>query len=175
MTFAETSTWIVDFVRAHQAWAVPMVFLLAFFESLAFLSLIVPATAILLTISGLVAAAGGSFWSLWLAGGLGGAMGYSISYQFGAHFGERAFTMWPFTTSPTLIEKSKAFFRKWGVASVFIGHFFGPVRAFIPVIAGVYGVPRVPFEVTNFLASFIWVTSVLAPGFGLVKGYKGLG
>jgi hypothetical protein len=33
---------LADFVRDHQVWAAPIVFLLAFAESLAFLSLLVP-------------------------------------------------------------------------------------------------------------------------------------
>src|SRR6476661_6113902 len=38
---------VLDFIRAHEAWAVPIVFLLAFGESLAFISLLLPATVIL--------------------------------------------------------------------------------------------------------------------------------
>ena len=34
---------MADFVRLHQAWAAPIVFLLAFGESLAFISLLIPA------------------------------------------------------------------------------------------------------------------------------------
>jgi len=156
---------IIDFVKSHQNWAAPVVFLLAFFESLAFLSLLVPATAILLGISALVGAAGIPFWPLWLAGGIGGVLGYSISYQLGAHFGEAAFRFWPFRNHPQLVIRSRHFFEKYGVAAVFIGHFIGPVRAVIPVVAGVYGVKRVPFEIANVLAAFIWISTVLAPGF----------
>ena len=34
---------VVEFVRVHQAWAAPVVFALAFGESLAFISLLLPA------------------------------------------------------------------------------------------------------------------------------------
>lgn len=156
---------IVEFVRVHQAWAAPIVFVLAFLESLAFLSLLVPATAILLAISALVGAAGVSFWPMWVAGGIGGVLGYSISYQIGDHLGERAFNIWPFRNSPDLVARSQSFFQKWGVWAVFIGHFIGPVRAFIPVVAGIYRINRVQFEIANVTAAFIWITSVLAPGF----------
>lgn len=156
---------IVEFVRLNQSWAVPVVFLLAFFESLAFLSLLIPATAILVSISALIGAAGIGFWPLWLAGGIGGALGYSISYAVGAYFGERAFTIWPFRQRPELVVSSRNFFARYGVMAVFIGHFFGPVRAIIPVVAGVYAVPRAKFELANVAAAFIWITTVLAPGF----------
>jgi len=165
MSFDVITTSVVEFVRDHQAWAVPVVFVLALLESLAFLSLLVPATAILLGISALIGAAGAGFWPLWLAGGLGGVIGYSTSYQIGAYFGEDAYRAWPFRNYPKLVSRSQGFFDKWGVWAVFIGHFIGPVRAVIPVVAGVHKVPRLPFECANIAAAFIWITSTLAPGF----------
>lgn len=165
MTLTDLTAGIVDFVRDHQAWAAPIVFTLAFLESLAFLSLLVPATAILLAIGALVGAAGVGFWPLWIAGGVGGALGYSVSYMIGAYFGDRAFGIWPFRNHPQLVEKARSFFQRFGVAAVFIGHFVGPIRAVVPVVAGVYGVNRFAFEFANILAAFIWISSVLAPGF----------
>ena len=180
MSLAELASMIAEFVRAHQQWAAPIVFILAFLESLAFLSLLVPATGILLAIGALVGAAGVPFWPLWFAGGIGGVIGYSLSYEFGRYYGERAFNVWPFSSMPGLITRSKSFFDRFGVAAVFIGHFIGPIRAVIPVVAGVYGVKRIPFEIANILAAFIWITSVLAPGFlatdsGLLPHLPGLG
>ncbi|MCA0421983.1 MAG: DedA family protein [Proteobacteria bacterium] len=174
MTITELTTGIANFVREHHEWAVPVVFTLAFLESLAFLSLLVPATAILLAISAVIGASGISIVPLWIAGGLGGAIGYSLSYMLGAWYGERTFELWPFRSQPALVDRSRAFFARYGVASVFIGHFIGPIRAFIPVIAGVYGVNRLAFEAANVLAAFIWITSVLSPGFatqGLMSAF----
>lgn len=165
MSLEQITTSIVDFVREHQVWAAPIVFLLAFLESLAFLSLLVPATAILLGISALMGAAGGSFWQLWFAGGVGGALGYSLSYMFGAHFGEGVFRIWPFRNHPELLIRSKAFFDKYGMLAVFFGHFVGPIRAVIPVVGGIYRINRLQFEIANILAAFLWITSVLSPGF----------
>ena len=50
---------------------------------------------------------------------------------------------------------------------MFLGHFVGPIRAVVPVVAGVYAVKRIPFEIANILAAFIWISSVLAPGFAV--------
>src|SRR5881409_3540298 len=62
---------LADFVRAHQAWAAPIVFLLAFGESLAFISLLIPAWGALVAIGALIGASGISFWPVWFAGGIG--------------------------------------------------------------------------------------------------------
>ena len=108
MSFESLTTIIVAFVRDHHIWAAPIVFMLAFLEALAFVSLLVPSTAILLALSALIGAAGLGFWPLWLAGGVGGVVGYSLSYAVGAYFGESAYGIWPFRNYPGLVARSKA-------------------------------------------------------------------
>ena len=162
-------TMIVDFVREHHAWAAPIAFILALLESVAFLSLLVPSTAILIGISGLIGAAGVDFWPVWFAGGTGGVIGYSISYWIGVWFKEPIFRLWPFSRHPELVIRSHTFFEKWGALSVFFGHFFGPVRAVIPIIAGSCGLNHVKFEIANFASAFLWITFVLAPGYFLTS------
>jgi len=71
---------LVDFVRTHEAWAAPIVFALAFGESLAFLSLLIPAWAALVGIGVLIAASGGlNFWPIWVAASIGAALGDWLS------------------------------------------------------------------------------------------------
>ena len=44
---------LISFVRDHQTWAAPIVLLLAFGESLAFISLLIPAWGVLVAIGAL--------------------------------------------------------------------------------------------------------------------------
>ena len=71
MTFEEMTRGLAEFVRDHQMWAMPVVFALAFAESLAFLSLIIPAWGALVSIGALIGVSGISFWPVWVAAGLG--------------------------------------------------------------------------------------------------------
>ena len=72
---------IVAFVQANQAWAAPVAFILAFGESLAFISLFLPSTVILVAIGGLLGAGTGTdLWAVVLAAWLGGSLGYALSY-----------------------------------------------------------------------------------------------
>ncbi|MCA3266751.1 MAG: DedA family protein, partial [Azospirillum sp.] len=59
---AEIADWVVAFVEANRVWAAPIVFVLAFGESLAFLSLLFPATVMLVGIGALIGAADLPFW-----------------------------------------------------------------------------------------------------------------
>src|SRR5215203_1421619 len=91
----EYSQTVIEFVRQNHWWALPIVFLLAFGESLAFLSLFIPAWALLVAIGALIGASGIFFWPIWLAGAAGAACGDWLSYWFGFHFKERIAHMWP--------------------------------------------------------------------------------
>jgi len=155
---------VIAFVEQNQNWIAPITFLLALGESLAFISLILPSTVILVAIAGLL---GGSsvgystiFW-VWLAGALGGAIGYSISYWIGAYFKDDIDKIWPFRTRPHMLQRGREFFEKWGTLGVFFGHFFGPVRAVIPVVAGSFAMRQLPFQLANIASSLIWATGVL--------------
>jgi hypothetical protein len=59
---------LIEFVRQNQVWAAPIVLLLAFGESLAFISLLLPAWGALVAIGALVGASGISFWPVLIAG-----------------------------------------------------------------------------------------------------------
>jgi hypothetical protein len=57
---------IVEFARNHEAWAPPIAFALAFGESLAFVSLLIPAWAALISIGVLIGAGHLNFWPIWI-------------------------------------------------------------------------------------------------------------
>src|SRR5256885_16377086 len=78
---------IVEFVKLHEAWAAPIVFALAFGESLAFLSLLIPAWAALVGIGVLIASGGLNFWPILVAGAIGAALGDWLSYWGGVKLG----------------------------------------------------------------------------------------
>lgn len=159
---------IVGFVKAHEEWAVPIAFLVAFAESFCFLSILWPGTAILVGITALLAASGADQAILLpsiIAAGLGGTLGYAVSYWIGLYFKDSIPDIWPFKNRPELIQHGQNFFDKWGGWGVFLGHFFGPVRAVIPVVAGMFRMRQFPFQVANVVSAFLWAGGVIAPSF----------
>lgn len=154
----------IEFARANQAWAAPMVFALAFMESLAFLSLLAPATVILIGIGGLIGASGLEFWPIWVAAVLGAGFGDWVSYAFGVAYKDRARLWWPFRNHPEMLPRGERFMRKYGVAGVFIGRFFGPLRAVVPVVAGICNVGPWQFQIANWASAIVWAAGILGPG-----------
>ena len=97
----EYSQIVIEFVRQNHWWALPIVFALAFGESLAFLSLFIPAWALLVAIGALINASGLVFWPIWLAAAVGAACGDWLSYWFGFHFKDRIAHTCLLYTSPS--------------------------------------------------------------------------
>lgn len=162
---------ITTLMREHESWAAPIAFIVAFGESLCFASIIWPGWAILVGFSGALAASGVSpnvLMPMVIAAGLGGIVGYAVSYWIGSYFKESIPNIWPFKNDPTLIPRGQEFFNKYGAWSVFLGHFVGPVRAVIPVVAGMFRMPQIPFQIANTISAFIWAAwAVLAPFWGI--------
>ena len=160
----DISAAVLRFVGQHQAWTPVIVFALAFGESLAFVSLLLPATAILLGVGGLLGAAHLAFWPIWCAAALGAAFGDWLSYWLGVHYSCTVAHIWPLARDPELLPRGEAFFRKWGTLGVFVGRFFGPLRSIMPLVAGICGMRQLPFQIANFASAIIWATGVLTPG-----------
>lgn len=155
---------LIDFLREHEAWAAPVVFVLCFAESLAFISLLIPAWAALVAIGALISVGGLSFWPVLLAGAVGAALGDWLSYWVGLKLEDRVYRMWPLSQHPDLIPIGETFVRKWGALAIFIGRFSGPLRATVPIIAGVFAMPYGRFQLANFSSAFVWAGVLLTLG-----------
>jgi membrane protein DedA with SNARE-associated domain len=155
---------VIAFVRDNAAWAPPIVFALAFGESLAFISLLIPAWGALVAIGALIGASGISFWPVWIAGGIGAALGDWVSYWFGYKYKEHVAQMWPLSRYPEILPRGEAFVKKWGVPSIFIGRFFGPLRASVPLAAGIFEMPYWSFQAANFVSALVWAAALLLFG-----------
>lgn len=155
---------VIDFVRTHEVWAAPVVAALAFGESLAFISLLLPAWAVLIGIGAVIGPSGIDFWPIWLSGAVGAALGDWLSYWVGLKLGPAAAQVWPLSRHPDLIPRGERFVERWGAAGIFIGRFFGPLRASVPLVAGIFVMPYWRFQTANFASALVWAAMLLTIG-----------
>jgi membrane protein DedA with SNARE-associated domain len=168
MPLEEYARMAIQVVREHHAWAAPVAFVLAFLESIALFSLVIPAWAALVGIGAIIRASDIPFWPVWLAASIGAALGDWVSYWIGYKVKAPIAHVWPLSRHPDLLPRGRAFMEKWGIAGIFIGRFFGPMRAAVPLIAGILEMPYLAFQLANFASAFLWAWAVLAIGdFGL--------
>ena len=95
---------------------------------------------------------------------VGAAFGDWVSYWVGLKLEYTVAHIWPLSRHPELIPRGEAFMKKWGVVGIFIGRFFGPLRASVPLIAGIFEMPFWQFQIANFISAFIWAATLLTIG-----------
>src|SRR5689334_2556696 len=155
---------LLEFIKTHEDWAILVLFLTGFGESIAFLSLLFPGTALLIA-AGTLMNSGTLPYLPVLAGAiLGSVLGDWVSYWLGLRLGGRVSRIWPFSRNPSLLPAGIAFFERHGGASVFIGRFFGPIRAVIPLAAGIMQMPRRRFWIANVISAVVWAPMLLFVG-----------
>ena len=161
---AELFSQLLDWVNAHPGWAGVVVFLMAFAESLALVGMVVPGVAILFAVGALIGAGALDFWAMTAWAVAGAVLGDGLSYWLGRRYRHQLTRLWPFSRHPATLERGIAFFEKYGGKSVAIGRFFGPVRAVIPLVAGMLAMPPGRFLAANLLSALAWAPAYLLPG-----------
>ncbi len=154
----------LDFIAAHSSWATAVMFVTAFGESFAFLSLLFPGTSLLIAAGALMAAGSLPYAPIVAGAVIGAVLGDTVSFWIGQRFGGGIARIWPFTRSPELLPSGIRFFARHGGKSVFIGRFFGPMRAVIPLAAGVMRMPRDRFWLANVASAVVWAPMLLFAG-----------
>ncbi len=125
-----------------------------------------PGDSLLIT-AGLVAAAGGlNIW--WLNALLIAAAisGDSVGYTIGARLGPRLFTREKsLLFNPGHVERTRAFYERYGAKTIVIARFVPIVRTFAPVVAGVGQMRYRRFLFYNVAGGVGWVVGMTFTGF----------
>ncbi len=155
---------VLAFIAAHANWAVLVVFLISFGESFFLVGIAFPGTSLLVAAGALVAA--GTLPALPILAGavLGVVLGDGISYWLGRRFGRGIDRVWPFRANPNLLQNGVRFFSRHGGKSVFIGRFFGPMRATVPLAAGLLRMPADRFWFATIASAVLWAPMLLYLG-----------
>ena len=155
---------LLGWLNAHPGWGVAIVFLIAFFESLALVGLLLPGIMILFGVGTLIGLGLLELIPIWIAASCGALLGDSASYLLGHRFRGHLLDFWPFSRYPVLMERGALFFNAHGAKSVVAGRFIGPLRPIIPAVAGMMGMKPTRFLAVDILACISWAPSFLLPG-----------
>lgn len=176
--FHSTSVWLETLLNAvsDNFWlSIGFIFLVAIGEAVFILGLFVPSTPVLLLVGGIIATGKLPFWEIYFAAVLGAVIGDAISYTVGFALKDRIKTIWPFRNYVDLLARGEVFFAKHGGKSVFIGRFIPGVKAVVPGIAGMMGMPYRWFSIINVSSAFAWAAAHILPGMLLTAWLKSIG
>jgi membrane protein DedA with SNARE-associated domain/membrane-associated phospholipid phosphatase len=139
-------------------------FIISASESIAIIGTIIPGTITMTAIGTLIGAGVIPLWSTIIWAILGAIAGDNISYWTGHYFKDGLRKSWIFRVRPQWLPTGEKFFYRYGSMSVLIGRFVGPIRAIVPIIAGMLGMRPFPFIFTSIIASIGWAPLYMLPG-----------
>jgi membrane protein DedA with SNARE-associated domain len=170
----DIASYITNLVRDHHEWAAAIIGISAFLESVFVVGLMFPATPIFLAVGGLMATASLDPVPLVASAVTGAIIGDMLSYGIGRKYGRRIVYR-PFAKPHRRnVAKARVFFRKYGMLSVFVGRFIGPLRSTVPFVAGMTQMKQVRFQIANCCSAIVWAPVMLMPGWMTVTGYQNL-
>ena len=117
--------------------------------------------------AGLVAAttSGVNIWVMAIGVGIAAWLGDQIAYTLGRHFGRPYLSKRNGKWVRLGIEKSDAFYLKWGWWAVVIGRFMPWARVFVPVIAGISKMNYYKFFSANAVGAVAWGIGLTVTGY----------
>jgi membrane protein DedA with SNARE-associated domain len=106
------------FIALHSGWAAAVVFITAFGESFAFLSLLFPGTSMVIAAGALISVGSLPYLPVLAAAVLGAVLGDAAAYWIVRRFDGAVGGLWPFSRHPDLLANGTRFFaRRFWVAN----------------------------------------------------------
>jgi membrane protein DedA with SNARE-associated domain len=156
---------VVVFIQNNQSWAGLVIFMMALGESLFVVGIFIPATVLLfatgtLIATGVLDAGPILFWGI-----TGAIVGDALSFWLGRWMGPKVLRHRYLNPYRRKVARARLFFYRYGFLAVLIARFLGPLRCFIPTVAGVMGMPELRFQIANIISAILWLPALLAPGY----------
>jgi membrane-associated protein len=156
---------LAELVADYGAWTYFILFMIVYCETGLVVTPFLPGDSLLFAVGALAATGvlnvGLAFVLLLVAAILGDATNYYV----GSKFGDRLVARHPRWLKPQYLERTHAFYEKYGGKTVIIARFVPIVRTFAPFVAGLGKMTYRTFQMYNVVGALLWVTSLLFGGY----------
>lgn len=160
----ETYQLLTGWLAAHPQWLGLALFIVACLECLAVVGLIIPGTLLLLAIAMLAGSGVLGIGETLLLAYAGGLLGDLLSYALGRRYHQNIRNLRSLRRHPEWLLRAEHYFERYGVASLLVGRFIGPLRPMLPLTAGMLDMPFGRFLLVSLVAAAGWSMAYLLPG-----------
>lgn len=168
-----TTDWMTAF-SPSPSWLFVIIAAVSLIESLAVVGLLVPGVILITAAASLAGHHELAIAGLLIAAFIGAVIGDGLSFLLGYYQRERIPHIRPFRSHPEWLARGARFFQRYGVLSVLIGRFVGPVRPIIPLVAGMLHMRPATFLWSNLGSALLWAPVYVLPGYLLGRTWQQL-
>ena len=155
---------LVELIRDYGAWVYLILFLIVFAETGLVVTPFLPGDSLLFVAGTLAAAGGMDIVLLVVLLCIAAILGDSVNYAIGKHVGDRMVRSGRFIRQEH-IDRTHAFYEKYGGKTIVIARFVPIVRTFAPFVAGIGKMDYGRFLLFNVTGGILWVVSLTAAGY----------
>jgi membrane-associated protein len=170
--FLHLDKHLTQFVATYGGWVYGLLFLIVFAETGLVVTPLLPGDSLLFAAGALAATGALDPWVLLLLLIVAAVLGDAVNYAAGRFIGPRIFTatdrssIWHRLLNRQHLDRTHAFFERYGGKAVILGRFVPIVRTFVPFVAGAGAVTYTKFAAYNVIGGVIWVAICLGAGYG---------
>ncbi len=155
---------LTQWLAGHPQWLGLALLIVACMECLAVVGLIIPGTVLVFAIAVLAGSGVLSLGETLLLGFIGGLIGDLLSYALGRRYHQGIRSLRGLRDHPEWLMQAEHYFQRYGVASLLVGRFIGPLRPMLPMTAGMLDMPFGRFLLVSLCAAAGWSMAYLLPG-----------
>ena len=158
---------LVELAARFGPWLYALLFTIVFCETGLVVLPLLPGDSLLFAAGALIAAPGspldlGFTLALLTAAAV---LGDAVNYAIGAYVGPAVFTERSRFFNPKYVQRTEAFYAKYGKKTIFLARFVPIVRTFAPFLAGIGHMPYREFAVYNVTGAVAWVSLCTLAGY----------
>ncbi|RRV15646.1 bifunctional DedA family/phosphatase PAP2 family protein [Pseudomonas saudiphocaensis] len=157
---APLARWLADYPQ----WLGLILFVAACLECLAVVGLLIPGTVLLFALAALAGSGILTLGETLLLGFVGGLLGDLLSYALGRRYHQNIRRLRGLRNHPEWLAGAELYVARYGVASLLVGRFIGPLRPMLPLTAGMLDMPFGRFLLVSLVATAGWSMAYLLPG-----------
>lgn len=155
---------VTQWLGHHPEWLALAIVLIACIECLAIVGILVPGTLLMFAVAVLAGSGALTLWETLLLAYVGGLLGDALSYAIGRYFHRDIRRLPVLRHNPQWLSSAEGYFQRYGVASLLIGRYIGPLRPMLPMVAGALNMPPLRFAAVSMLAAAGWAVAYMLPG-----------
>ncbi len=159
-------------LKDHSLYVYIFIFLVSFFESFAFLGLVVPGAVFVISAGFLTYDGYFNFYFITTFAVLGAVLADIVSFYIGGLYSNSFSNTMIYEQYRGYFTAGESFFKKYGSISVFLGRFIGILRPVIPFVAGVLKMNKKTFYLWAVVSGILWGIGYIGMGYLLGKGFK---
>jgi len=170
--FLHLDKHLTQFVATYGGWVYALLFLIVFAETGLVVTPFLPGDSLLFAAGALAAAGGLNVWAVIALLSVAAVLGDAVNYAAGRFVGPRVFSATDRSSGlhrllhREHLQRTHAFFEKYGGKAVVLGRFVPIVRTFVPFVAGAGAMTYARFAVYNVVGGLIWVGICTLAGYG---------